>query len=209
MDLRHDQAELTRDLRNRHERWPGRLRWLGRRCWLGWRWRRHGASVPSRLAADTAHTPTQLRLVGRGHLLRPAERHDARRPVPDRGADRPRRDVHGLPGVDTRLDRPVAIKVMSPHYVTDPAFLGRFEREARLAAGLGHQGVVAVYDYGRDGDLVFLVMELIDGGTLRDLLREQGSLSVAVTMSILEPLLAALGAAHAAGLVHRDVKPEK
>ena len=111
-------------------------------------------------------------------------------------------------GVDTRLDRPVAIKVMSQHYVTDPAFLGRFEREARLAAGLGHQGVVAVYDYGRDGDLVFLVMELIDGGTLRDLLREQGSLSVAVTMSILEPLLAALGAAHAAGLVHRDVKPE-
>jgi serine/threonine protein kinase len=74
-------------------------------------------------------------------------------------------------GVDTRLDRPVAIKVMSPHYVTDPAFLSRFEREARLAAGLGHPGVVAVYDYGRDGDLVFLVMELVDGGTLRDLLR--------------------------------------
>ena len=111
-------------------------------------------------------------------------------------------------GVDTRLDRPVAIKVMSPHYVTDPAFLSRFEREARLAAGLGHPGVVAVYDYGRDGDLVFLVMELVDGGTLRDLLRERGSLSVPVTMSIMEPLLAALGAAHAAGLVHRDVKPE-
>ena len=111
-------------------------------------------------------------------------------------------------GVDTRLDRPVAIKVMSPHYVSDPAFLSRFEREARLAASLGHSGVVAVYDQGRDGDLVFLVMELVDGGTLRDLLREQGSLSVPVTMSILEPLLAALGAAHAAGLVHRDVKPE-
>ena len=68
--------------------------------------------------------------------------------------------------------------------------------------------MVAVYDQGRDGDLVFLVMELVDGGTLRDLLRERGSLSVPVTMSILEPLLAALGAAHAAGLVHRDVKPE-
>ena len=111
-------------------------------------------------------------------------------------------------GVDTRLDRPVAIKVMSPQYVSDPAFLSRFEREARLAASLGHSGVVAVYDQGRDGDLVFLVMELVDGGTLRDLLREPGSLSVPVTMSILEPLLAALGAAHAAGLVHRDVKPE-
>ena len=111
-------------------------------------------------------------------------------------------------GVDLRLDRPVAIKVMSPHYVSDPAFLSRFEREARLAASLGHSGVVAVYDQGRDGDLVFLVMELVDGGTLRDLLREHGSLSVPVTMSIMEPLLAALGAAHAAGLVHRDVKPE-
>ncbi len=111
-------------------------------------------------------------------------------------------------GVDTRLDRPVAIKVMSPQYVTDQAFLTRFEREARLAASLGHSGVVAVYDQGRDGDLVFLVMELVDGGTLRDLLREQGSLSVPVTLSVLEPLLAALGAAHAAGLVHRDVKPE-
>ncbi|HEY4990579.1 MAG TPA: protein kinase, partial [Nakamurella sp.] len=111
-------------------------------------------------------------------------------------------------GVDTRLDRPVAIKVMSPQYVADPAFLSRFEREARLAASLGHSGVVAVYDQGRDGDLVFLVMELVDGGTLRDLLREHGSLSVPVTMSVLEPLLAALGAAHAAGLVHRDVKPE-
>ena len=102
-------------------------------------------------------------------------------------------------GVDLRLDRPVAIKVMSPHYVSDPAFLSRFEREARLAASLGHSGVVAVYDQGRDGDLVFLVMELVDGGTLRDLLREHGSLSVPVTMSIMEPLLAALGAAHAAG----------
>ncbi|MGS0687259.1 Stk1 family PASTA domain-containing Ser/Thr kinase [Nakamurella sp. GG22] len=111
-------------------------------------------------------------------------------------------------GVDTRLDRPVAIKVMSPQYVTDQAFLTRFEREARLAASLGHSGVVAVYDQGRDGDLVFLVMELVDGGTLRDLLREHGSLSVPVTLSVLEPLLAALGAAHAAGLVHRDVKPE-
>lgn len=111
-------------------------------------------------------------------------------------------------GVDTRLDRPVAIKVLSPHYVSDPAFLSRFEREARLAASLGHPGVVAVYDQGRDGDLVFLVMELVDGGNLRDLLREQGSLSVPVTMSVLEPLLDALGAAHSAGLVHRDVKPE-
>src|SRR6478672_3202803 len=111
-------------------------------------------------------------------------------------------------GVDTRLDRPVAIKVMSPQYVADSTFLSRFEREARLAASLGHPGVVAVYDKGQDGDLVFLVMELVDGGTLRDLIRERGPLPVPVVFAILDPLLDALGAAHANGLVHRDVKPE-
>ena len=111
-------------------------------------------------------------------------------------------------GVDTRLDRPVAIKVMSPQYVADSTFLSRFEREARLAASLGHPGVVAVYDQGQDGDLVFLVMELVDGGTLRDLIRERGPLPVPVVLSVLDPLLDALGAAHASGLVHRDVKPE-
>ncbi len=111
-------------------------------------------------------------------------------------------------GVDLRLDRQVAIKVMSPAYADDPAFLARFEREARAAAALDHPGVVGVYDRGRDGEHVFLVMELVSGGTLRDLLREYGSLSVPVALSVLEPLLGALGAAHAAGLVHRDVKPE-
>ncbi len=111
-------------------------------------------------------------------------------------------------GSDLRLDRPVAIKVMRPSFAADPSFLTRFEREARSAAGLAHRGVVGVYDQGRDGNVVFLVMELVDGGTLRDLMRQSGALSVSVTMSILEPLLAALGAAHEAGLVHRDVKPE-
>ncbi|RIJ76360.1 Stk1 family PASTA domain-containing Ser/Thr kinase [Nakamurella silvestris] len=111
-------------------------------------------------------------------------------------------------GVDTRLGRNVAIKVMKPEFVSDPSFLARFEREARSAATLDHTGVVAVYDQGRDGEHVFLVMELVDGGTLRDVLREHGSLSVPVALSILEPVLSALGAAHSAGLVHRDVKPE-
>jgi len=111
-------------------------------------------------------------------------------------------------GVDLRLGRSVAIKVMKPSFASDPSFLSRFEREARTVAKLTHRGVVAVYDQGRDGDVVFLVMELIDGGTLRDLISQSGPLPVAVTLSIMEPLLAALGAAHAAGLVHRDVKPE-
>lgn len=111
-------------------------------------------------------------------------------------------------GSDLRLDRPVAIKVMKPSFAADPSFLTRFEREARSAAGLAHRGVVGVYDQGRDGNAVFLVMELVDGGTLRDLMHQSGALSVSVTMSILEPLLAALSAAHDGGLVHRDVKPE-
>mgnify|MGYP001052455409 CR=1 FL=1 len=111
-------------------------------------------------------------------------------------------------GVDTRLDRPVAIKVMTPQYAADPTFLVRFEREARAAARLDNPHVVGVYDQGRDGENVFLVMELVDGGTLRDLVHQQGQLSVRTALSVLEPTLDALAAAHAAGLVHRDVKPE-
>ena len=114
-------------------------------------------------------------------------------------------------GVDTRLDRAVAIKVMHAGYAADPEFVDRFHREARAAAGLRSPHVVAVYDQGTDvtadQSTVFLVMELIDGGTLRDLLRS-GPLDVPATLAVLEPVLAALAAAHAAGLVHRDVKPE-
>ena len=111
-------------------------------------------------------------------------------------------------GVDLRLDRPVAIKIIKDELVRDSTFLARFDREARAAAGLHHSGIVAMYDQGRDGDTVFLVMELVDGGTLRDLLTRAGAMSVPVALSILEPVLSALGAAHEAGLVHRDVKPE-
>ena len=114
-------------------------------------------------------------------------------------------------GMDTRLDRAVAIKVMHAGYAADPDFVDRFHREARAAAGLRSPHVVAVYDQGTDftsdQSAVFLVMELIDGGTLRDLLRS-GPLDVPVTLAVLEQVLAALAAAHAAGLVHRDVKPE-
>lgn len=111
-------------------------------------------------------------------------------------------------GVDLRLDRPVAIKVMTPQYAADPTFLMRFEREARAAAKLDNPHVVGVFDQGRDGDNVFLIMELVDGGTLRDVIHEQGTLSLRAALSVLEPVLDALAAAHRAGLVHRDVKPE-
>ena len=111
-------------------------------------------------------------------------------------------------GVDERLDRPVAVKVMSSALSDDPAFADRFAREARVAARLAHLNAVSVYDQGVDGEHVFLVMELVRGRTLRDLLRERGALSPAQAVSIMEPVLAALAAAHRAGLVHRDVKPE-
>jgi beta-lactam-binding protein with PASTA domain len=111
-------------------------------------------------------------------------------------------------GLDTRLDRPVAIKVMHVQYAEDAEFVARFGREARSAARLNHPCVVSVYDQGEDAGFVFLVMEYVPGRTLRDLLNERGRLSAAESLDLMEPVLAALSAAHAAGIVHRDVKPE-
>jgi serine/threonine-protein kinase len=111
-------------------------------------------------------------------------------------------------GLDTRLDRPVAIKIMDPQFAADPAFLQRFEFEARAVARLNHPGLVAVYDHGRDGELAFLVMELVEGGTLRELLRERGPMPPHAAAAVMQPVLDALAVAHRAGLVHRDVKPE-
>jgi serine/threonine-protein kinase len=115
--------------------------------------------------------------------------------------------------VDERLDRVVAVKVMSAALSADPAFKDRFTREARAAARLAHLNTVSVYDQGVDDDNsgqqhVFLVMELVSGRTLRDLIRERGRLTPAEAISIMEPVLSALSAAHRAGIVHRDVKPE-
>ncbi|MEV5650112.1 Stk1 family PASTA domain-containing Ser/Thr kinase [Nocardia sp. NPDC052254] len=111
-------------------------------------------------------------------------------------------------GVDTRLDRPVAIKVMDPKFSGDPQFLTRFEFEARSVAKLKHSSLVAVYDQGIDGEYPFLIMELVEGGTLRELLRERGPMPPHAVRAVAEPVLRAIGVAHAAGLVHRDVKPE-
>ncbi|WP_110293673.1 Stk1 family PASTA domain-containing Ser/Thr kinase [Nocardia tenerifensis] len=111
-------------------------------------------------------------------------------------------------GVDTRLDRPVAIKVMDPKFAGDPQFLTRFEFEARAVAKLKHSSLVAVYDQGVDGEYPFLIMELVEGGTLRELLRERGPMPPHAVRAVAEPVLAAIGVAHSAGLVHRDVKPE-
>jgi len=110
--------------------------------------------------------------------------------------------------LDTRLDRPVAVKVMDSRYAGDEQFLTRFQREARTVARLKDPGLVAVYDQGSDARHPFLVMELIEGGTLRELLGERGPMPPYAVAAVLRPVLGGLAAAHRAGLVHRDVKPE-
>lgn len=110
--------------------------------------------------------------------------------------------------LDTRLDRVLAVKVMHPALAADTVFVERFIREAKSAARLDHPNVVGVYDQGTDGAYVYLAMEYIAGCTLRDVLRERGALQPRAALDIMEPVLAALGAAHRAGLVHRDMKPE-
>ncbi|MER8221869.1 Stk1 family PASTA domain-containing Ser/Thr kinase [Streptomyces sp. NPDC094143] len=110
--------------------------------------------------------------------------------------------------VDTRLDRVLALKVMHPALAVDASFVERFIREAKSVARLAHPNVVQVFDQGTDGGYVYLAMEYVAGCTLRDVLRERGALQPRAALDILEPVLAALGAAHRAGFVHRDMKPE-
>ncbi|MET9896343.1 Stk1 family PASTA domain-containing Ser/Thr kinase [Streptomyces sp. NPDC006465] len=110
--------------------------------------------------------------------------------------------------LDTRLDRVLALKVMHPTLAADASFVERFIREAKSVARLAHPNVVQVFDQGTDGSYVYLAMEYIAGCTLRDVLRERGALQPRAALDILEPVLAALGAAHRAGFVHRDMKPE-
>lgn len=110
--------------------------------------------------------------------------------------------------VDTRLDRVLALKVMHPGLAADATFVERFIREAKSVARLAHPNVVQVFDQGTDGSYVYLAMEYVAGCTLRDVLRDRGALQPRAALDILEPVLAALGAAHRAGFVHRDMKPE-
>ncbi len=110
--------------------------------------------------------------------------------------------------VDTRLDRVLALKVMHPTLAADGHFVDRFIREAKSVARLAHPNVVQVFDQGADRTYVYLAMEYVAGCTLRDVLRERGALQPRAALDILEPVLAALGAAHRAGFVHRDMKPE-
>ncbi|QNE14236.1 Stk1 family PASTA domain-containing Ser/Thr kinase [Pseudarthrobacter sp. NBSH8] len=109
---------------------------------------------------------------------------------------------------DLRLERDVALKVLHPHLATDETFLDRLGREAKAAAKLSHAHVVGVLDQGNDGQTAYLVMEHIKGHTLRDVIRSRGALPPRLALALIDPVVQGLGAAHAAGLIHRDVKPE-
>jgi serine/threonine-protein kinase len=110
--------------------------------------------------------------------------------------------------LDTRLEREVALKVMRPGLAADETFVSRFRREARSAARLSHPHVVAVFDQGEDDGSMFLAMEYVPGQTLREVMQAEGPLTPRAALDIMDPVLQALSAAHRAGIIHRDVKPE-
>ncbi|MGJ9423755.1 Stk1 family PASTA domain-containing Ser/Thr kinase [Aeromicrobium sp. CF3.5] len=109
---------------------------------------------------------------------------------------------------DDRLDRDVAVKIMHHGLSDDQQFSDRFVREAKSAAKLNHPNVVSVFDQGKDGDVAYLVMELVPGHTLRDVMRAESPMKPDRALEIVEQVLVALSAAHAAHIIHRDVKPE-
>jgi hypothetical protein len=108
---------------------------------------------------------------------------------------------------DRRLERDIALKVLGPRLAGDQAFAARFRREAQAAAALNHPNVVAVYDCGVDGDVHFIAMEHVEGPDLKRLLAERGPLPEDEALAVAAQVAAALEAAHARGMVHRDVKP--
>ncbi|STC68441.1 Stk1 family PASTA domain-containing Ser/Thr kinase [Corynebacterium pilosum] len=110
--------------------------------------------------------------------------------------------------VDERLGREVAAKVMDDRYVDDSLFLDRFRREARAMAQLTHPNLVNVYDFSVHGEHAFLIMELITGGTLRELLAERGPMPPHAATAVMRAVLTGLSVAHAKGMVHRDIKPD-
>lgn len=110
--------------------------------------------------------------------------------------------------VDVRLGREVAAKVMHEQYVHDPVFRDRFRREARAMAQLSHPNLVNVYDFSAQGQTVFLIMELITGGTLRELLDERGPMPPHAAAAVMRGMLTGLAVAHGKGMIHRDIKPD-
>jgi len=109
---------------------------------------------------------------------------------------------------DLLLDRKVAVKLLRQQFATDPAFLARFQREAKAAAGLSHPNVVAIYDVGTDADVQYIVMEMVEGRTLKEIIEAEAPLSTARIVDIGRQICEGLEYAHQHRIVHRDVKPQ-
>src|SRR5256885_2941209 len=110
-------------------------------------------------------------------------------------------------GRDQLLDRPVALKALHPEYAREPTFVERFRREAQAAANLNHPNIVAIYDWGQESGTYFIVMEYVEGRSLRDLVRSESPLEPNQAAEITAEIASALAFAHRNGVVHRDVKP--
>src|SRR5690625_1579208 len=111
-------------------------------------------------------------------------------------------------GHDIILQRDVAIKVLRPEFATDPEFIERFDREAQAATSLSHPNIVSIYDVGEEDDILYIVMEHIDGLTLKEYVLQHGPLPVEKAIDIMEQLTSAIEHAHDNGLIHRDIKPQ-
>ncbi|MDQ3524573.1 MAG: protein kinase [Chloroflexota bacterium] len=109
---------------------------------------------------------------------------------------------------DQTLGRRVAVKILKPESELDPEFFRRFSREARAAASVNHQNVVNVYDVGQDGDLLYLVMQYVEGTDLKRVIDREGALPWRRAVEITRDVLSGLTAIHTVGIVHRDIKPQ-
>ena len=109
---------------------------------------------------------------------------------------------------DLRLGRRVAVKILHEQFASDPSFVARFEGEARMAAALSHPNIVQIYDVGHDNDRRYIVMEYVEGETLKDTVARQGALPVPRALAVIGGVLSALEFAHAHNLIHRDIKAQ-
>ena len=108
---------------------------------------------------------------------------------------------------DRLLNRFVAIKILKPEFIKDPKFTDSFRRESQAAAGLSHPNIVSVYDVGKEGNIYYIVMEVLEGDTLSDVIKREGRLDEKKAIDIAKKIALALSAAHKKNIIHRDVKP--